>query len=75
MKFRGKRLSDYKVQGARHFDNKSILLFKRQSVDVTKWGSPAATYTCLVTAPIPAMDRNTVRSTDIETGDEIIVHS
>jgi hypothetical protein len=58
------------VQGAGHFDKKSILLFKRQSLDVT-----AATYTCLVTALIPAMDRNTVRSTDIEIGDEIIVHS
>ena len=63
------------MQGARYFDKNSILLFTLQSLDVTKCGSPAATYTCLVTATIPAMDRNTVRRTDIEIGDEIIVHS
>ena len=63
------------MYGARHFDKKSILLFTRQSLDVTKWGSPATTYTCLVTAPIPAMDLNTARSTGIEIGFEFIVHS
>ena len=75
IKFRGKRLSNYKVQGARHIDKKRILLFKRQSLDVTKWGSPAATDTCLVTVPVLAVDRNTARSTDVEIGDEIFVHS
>jgi hypothetical protein len=62
------------VLGARRFDEKNIPLFTRQSLDVTKWASPEATYTCLLTVPLLALDRNTARRTHIEIGDEIVVH-
>jgi hypothetical protein len=74
-KIQRKKLSNYKCKGLDTLTRRVLFFFTRHSLDVTKWGSPAATYTCLVTAPVPTMDRNTARSTDIEIGDEIIVHS